>query len=127
MKTKIISIFKKEEEIRKIVENIKGYSFDELYKHSHLDFSIMEKLTDMEMIRKTFPRFELIRSVELRENEKKESHYSFNYELEDGTYIVISMVLDNDNPFVINAFHVQRNYQRFEQSLRKNYYYKFVI
>ncbi len=126
MKTKIISIFKSENEIKKIIEKVKAYSFDEFYKHFHYEFSVMQKLTDNELIKKTFPKFELIRTIEIRENEKGERSYSLNYELEDGTYVVISVVLDRDKLFIINTFHVQRNYQKFEQSLRRNYFDKFI-
>lgn len=78
------------------------------------------------MIRKTFPQFELIKSIELRENEKKQRYYSLNYELNDSTFVIISLTLNLDKPLVINAFHVKRNYGAFEKSLRKNYGDKFV-
>ena len=70
MKIKIISIFKKDKEIKKIVDKIKDYSFRDLEKHSHFEFSVMEKVTDLQLLQDTFPKFELIKSIELRENEK---------------------------------------------------------
>lgn len=126
MKTEIISIFKKEEEIKKIVDKVRSYSFEELDKHFHFEFSLIEKLTDSELISETFGKFDLIGPIELRENEKKQRYYSFNYVLDDGTYLVISIVLDRVKPFVINAFYAKRNYEGFEKSLRKNYGDRFV-
>lgn len=126
MKSKIIAVFKKENEIQKIIEKLKDYSFDEIDKHSHFEFSIMEKLTDIDKLKEIFSKFNLIKSIELRENEKKQKYYSLNYELEDGTFIVISIVLDREKPLIINGFHVKRNYKEFEKSLRKYYSKKFI-
>lgn len=126
MKSKIIAVFKKENEIQKIIEKLKDYSFDEIDKHSHFEFSIMEKLTDIDKLKEIFSKFNLIKSIELRENEKKQKYYSLNYGLEDGTFIVISIVLDREKPLIINGFHVKRNYKEFEKSLRKYYSKKFI-
>ena len=46
MKVRIIEVYKKEEEINKIINVIKNYSFGELQKHPHFEFSLMEKATD---------------------------------------------------------------------------------
>jgi len=86
----------------------------------------MEKLTDLNEIENIYPQFKLIKSIELRENQKGERYYSLNYELEDETFIIISIVLDRPKPLLINAFHVKTNYKRFEKSLRKNYSKKFI-
>ncbi|MFA7708277.1 MAG: hypothetical protein WCX73_04985 [Candidatus Pacearchaeota archaeon] len=126
MKVKIISIFKKEEEINKIINKIKNYSFDDFSKHKHFEFSVMEKATDEKMLRETFPRFKLIKTIELRENEKKEKHYSFNYELQDGTFVIIALALNKEPLMIINAYHKNTNYKQFEKSLRKNYRKKFI-
>ena len=126
MKTEIIAVYKKEEEISKILERIREFSFDELEKHPHLEFSFMEKLTDINKIKEVYSKFELVKSIELRENEKKQRYYSLNYELEDGTFVVITIILDGAKPLIINAFHAKRNYKRFEKSLRKNYASKFI-
>ncbi|MEK6935742.1 MAG: hypothetical protein AABW67_03065 [Nanoarchaeota archaeon] len=126
MKSEIITVFKKEEEIQEIIDKFKDYSFDEIDKHSHFEFSIMEKLTDITKLKEIFPKFNLIRSIELRENEKKQKYYSLNYELEDRTFIVISIVLDREKPLIINGFHANRNYKEFEKSLRKYYSKRFI-
>jgi len=46
MKTKILAIYKNESEIKKIVDKIRDYSFDNFIRHSHFEFSFMEKATD---------------------------------------------------------------------------------
>jgi hypothetical protein len=125
MKTEIISVFTKKEDIDKIIDSLKGLMFDEIEKHPHFEFSIMEKLTDFEILKNTFPKFELIQSIELRENEKKQQYSSLNYVLEDGTYVVISINLKG-KPIIINGFHADRSYKQFEKSLRKNYSKQFV-
>lgn len=86
----------------------------------------MEKLTDINLLKETFEKFELVKTIELRENELKQRYYSLNYELDDGTFVIVSIRLDNKKPFLINAFHAKRNYRQFEKSLRKNYSDKFV-
>lgn len=126
MKSEIIAIFKKEEEIKKITDKLKIFSFDEIEKHPHFEFSVMEKLTDIGKIKETFPKFNLVKSIELRENEKKQRYYSLNYELEDETFVVIVVTLDREKPTIINGFHAKKNYKRFEKSLRKNYSKKFI-
>lgn len=126
MKTKIISIFKKEEEITKIVNKIKIYSFNDFTKHEHFEFSVMEKATDEKILKEIFPKFELIKTIQLRENEKGEKHYSFNYEMSDGTFVVIVLALNKEPPMIINGYHVNRNYKQFERSLRKGYGNKFI-
>ena len=126
MSIKIIQIYTKEEEIKGIINKIKKYSFSEFIKHKHFDFSVMEKLTDLNLLETTFPKFELIKSIELRENELGQRHYSFNYELEDGTFVVIALVLDKNPPIIINGLHNKTNYKRFEKSLKKYYKDKFI-
>lgn len=125
MRSKIISILTKKEDINKIIDKVKDYSFDDLDKHSHFEFSVMEKMTDLKKLKEVFPKFELIKSIELRENKKAQRYYSLNYELVDETFVVIVMVLDKKKPLIINGFYVRTKYKNFEESLRKNYPDKF--
>ena len=62
MKTKILAIYKNESEIKKIVDKIRDYSFDNFIRHSHFEFSLMEKATDEDLLRETFPKFEMTSS-----------------------------------------------------------------
>ena len=126
MKTKVLAIYKNENEIKKIIDKIRNYSFDNFIRHSHFEFSVMEKMTDEDLLRKTFPRFELIRTIELRENERGEKHYGINYELSDGTFVVLVLALDKIPPRILNGYHKNMNYKRFEKNLRKYYQDKFI-
>ena len=125
MESEIIAVYKKEEDIRQITNKIKEHSFDKIDKHPHFEFSIMEKLSDISKIKETFCKFELVKTIELRRNKLNQEHYSLNYELEDGTFVVISLFFKKDNPVILNGFHAQTNYKRFEKSLSKNYASKF--
>ena len=126
MKVKIIAVFKEEGEIIKIIDKIKDYSFDDFQRYKHFEFSILEKATDEKMLREVFQKFELIETIELRENEQTERYYSFNYELGDGTFVIISLALNCKPPMIINGYHAKRNYKEFEKSLRKNYGKRFI-
>jgi len=126
MNIRIIKIYHKKEEIVEIVKKISNISFDDLKKHSHFEFSVMEKSTNIQLLQKTFDKFELIKSIELRENKKGQRYYSFNYELLNGTFVVIVLVLDKKPIMIINGYHKNTNYKRFEKSLRKYYKDKFT-
>ena len=126
MKTKILAIYKNESEIKKIVDKIRDYSFDNFIRHSHFEFSFMEKATDQDLLRETFPKFELIKTIELRENERGEKHYGINYELSDGTFVVLVLALGKIPLMILNGYHKNMNYKRFEKSLRKYYQDKFI-
>ena len=126
MKTKILAIYKNESEIKKIVDKIRDYSFDNFIRHSHFEFSLMEKATDQDLLRETFPKFELIKTIELRENERGEKHYGINYELSDGTFVVLVLALGKIPLMILNGYHKNMNYKRFEKSLRKYYQDKFI-
>lgn len=126
MGVRIIAVYTKRDEISKIIEQIKDYSFEEFIESNHFKFSILEKATDLELLKKTFPKFELIKSIELRENDRGIKYYGFNYELQDGTFVIIALILDKQPPTIINGYHKNVNYKRFEKSLRKNYGNKFI-
>ena len=126
MGTKIIAVYTKQKDIKKITDVLKRYCFDDLPQHTPFELSVMEKLTDINKISETFPKFELVQTIELRKNDKGQRHYSLNYELEDESFIVISVALDKKKPLIINAFHAKTNYKRFEKSLRKHYSKKFI-
>ncbi|HCR35801.1 TPA: hypothetical protein DIU22_02040 [Candidatus Woesebacteria bacterium] len=126
MKSEIISIFKKDDDIKKITDRIKNYSFDDFLRHEHFEFSVMEKATDEKVLKEVFTKFNLIKTIELRENEKGEKYYGFNYELKDGTFVVISLSLEGKTPMIINGYYAKRNYKQFEKNLRKNYSNRFI-
>jgi len=76
-----------------IIDKIRNYSFDNFIRHSHFEFSIIEKATDEDLLRETFPRFELIRTIELRENERGEKHYGYGKPLSQETKDKLSIAL----------------------------------
>jgi len=78
------------------------------------------------LLRETFPKFELIKTIELRENERGEKHYRINYELSDGTFVVLVLALGKIPLMILNGYHKNMNYKRFEKSLRKYYQDKFI-
>lgn len=123
MPVKIIKILKKKEELNKIIIQLNKINFDNLKKTTHFEFSVLEKLTNLEKIKQTFSRFNLIKTIEIRKNKDK-IYYSLNYELEDKTYIIIAISLEDN--LLINAFHVNRSYKQFEKSLKRNYKNKFI-
>lgn len=126
MKVKILKIYKNRDEIKKIVNKIKNYSFNDLGKHEHFKFSLMEKATDFNLLQKTFPKFDRIKTIQLRKNKKGQKHHSLNYEISDGTYVIISLALDKNPPMIINGFHSKTNYKKFEKKLKKYYGKKFI-
>lgn len=126
MKTTLKKIYFKREEIDKIISQLQKYSFNQLKRHKHFEFSIMEKITDLELIKTTFESFSIIKSIELRENDKCQEYFGINYELPDKTFVVIAISFNTEPPTIINAFHAKKSYKNFERSLRKNYSNKFV-
>ena len=86
----------------------------------------MEKITDIAMISETFNKFDSVRTIELRKNKRGQEYYSLNYELDDGTFVVISLFFEKNQPIIINGFHAKTNYKRFEKSLSKNYSNRFI-
>ncbi len=125
MKIRILKIIVKKEEIEEITNLIKEFKFDAIDKLPHFEFSIMQKLTDEDLLKETFQKFELIKSIELRENERKQQYYSINYELGDGTFVVISISFEKGKPLIINGFHAKRDYKKFEKYLRKRFRHLF--
>jgi len=122
MEVKIKAIYSKSEDIVHITSKLASYSFSQLKKHPHFEFSLMEKLTDEKLIEYNYKNFYLLKTIEIRENSKGEEYYSLNYKLPDETFIVLAISFSTEPPTVINAFHAKTNYKSFEKSLRKNYW-----
>jgi len=126
MQIKTIAVYKKEEEIKKITNKLREYKFRDFKKTGHFEFSILEKATDEKLLIETFPKFNLIKTIELRENPNGQQYYGFNYELKDKTFVVIVLALDKIPPWIINGYHKNRDYKKFEKQLRKNYAKRFI-
>lgn len=125
MGVRIISVYKSKDELEKIIAGIRRYSLDDFKKTAHFEFSIMEKATDYDFLKETFPRFDLIETIELRENDKGERHYGINYDLKDKSFVSIAIAFDKGRPLLINGFYRKTDYKKFEKSLRKYYGKKF--
>ena len=127
MQDEIIVIYEKEEEINKIKDRLKQFSFDNLIKKEHFEYSVLEKGTYINLLKDKFREFERIKITAKRQHKTTNKvTYDFYYELDDGTYILYAISLDEAKPILINAFHVDRNLKRFKQWLIKAYKDKLI-
>ena len=120
MEDKIIQIYEKKEEIKPLVDKLKKISFANLIKTKHFYYSALQKNTDLKFIEKKFVEFNRVELVQKREHRNRKISYDFYYRLDDETYIVYSIALEN-KLILINAFHVNRNFRHFRKKLSKAY------
>jgi len=125
-KEEILEIYDKKEEIDKIVERLKKFRFEDFIKTDHFYYSLEEKNTDINFIKDNFEKFNLISLVNKRKHKNEKISYDFYYELEDGTYILYAIALDEEKPVLFNAFHVIRNFKQFRKNLIKAYKDKLI-
>ena len=125
-KEEILEIYEKEEEIKKIVQRLKNYKFENLIKTDHFYYSLEEKNTDINFIKDNFEKFNLIKLINKRRHKNTKFSFDFYYELEDGTYILYAIALDEEKPVLFNAFHVIRNFKQFRKNLIKAYKDKLI-
>ena len=59
----IIAVITKKEEIQKIVDKFRNYSFSDLKKREHYYYSLYQKNTDEQQIIDTFVEFERIEMI----------------------------------------------------------------
>lgn len=126
MQDEIIAVYEKEEEINKIVEKIKIFNFDYLIKTSHFEYSILEKGIDVQLLKNKFSEFERIKIITKRQHKVSNISYDFYYELDDGSYILYALYLEEAKPKLLNAFRVHRNFKRFKQKLVNAYKDKLI-
>ena len=115
----------KKEDIDKIINKLRGISFNQLIKHSHYEFSILEKNTNESLIENIYPKFDLVKLIKKRERPNKKISYDLYYELSDDTFVIIVLSFQTNPPILINAFHVKRNFKKFRKNLSK-YYGRFL-
>lgn len=118
-------IYLEKEEIEEITKPLKNLAFNQLKKTSHYEYSLMQKNTDENLIKTTYPCFDRIELIKKRIKSEKES-YDLHYRLEDGTYVVIGVSFSTIPPTLINAFYVQRNFNNFKKHLTKYYKDKLI-
>ncbi len=121
----IKEIYTSKEKIDEIIEKLKGHSFNNLQKTNHYKFSVMEKNTDEDFLDKKFQEFENIELISFRSRENNLSNYDIYYRNEDGTYTLFAIDL-NKTPIILNAYKVNRNFDKFKEQLIKNYGDKLV-
>jgi len=124
MDDEIIKIYEKEG-MKEIIDKIRDIGFDELVKSGHFLYSVDEKNTDIEMLRKNFKEMGKIRLTQQRKHRNEKLSYDFYYELEDKTYIVYSIAFE-EKIVLINGFHVSRNFEHFKKALMRAYKNKLV-
>jgi len=120
----IEQILDKKEDIKLIINKLKNISFKELIKHSHYEYSLLEKNTDEKSIEETYPKFDLIKLIKKRVRPNNKVSYDFYYELNEETFVIIVLSFQTSPPTIINCFHAKRNFKKFKENLLK-YYKKF--
>ena len=122
MQDEIIAVYEKSEEIEKIVGRLKKFSFTDLQKTRHFEYSLMEKATDLNLLKYKFTEFGRIKLINKRKHKKSNKiSYDFYYELEEDSYLLYAIALDESKPKLLNAFHVKRNFRKFRQKLIRSY------
>jgi hypothetical protein len=121
----IIEVYEREESISKIVLEINRFSFNDLVKTNHFYYSLDEKSSDIDVIESRFREFQRIKLVNKRRHRNGKLSYDFYYELDNGTYLLYSIALEN-SPLLLNAFQVNRNFREFKKNLLKAYKDKII-
>ncbi len=108
-----VSYSDKIEDIERIIEIVRNYSFNELKKTLHYEESILSKDTNEELLRETYPLFHKLKLIGLRKKLNSNENYDLYYELDDGTAVVFAIDIRTKPPTLINAFRFSRNLRRF--------------
>jgi len=124
MHDEIVHVYE-EEKIKPFVNKLRQFSFEDLEKTSHFDYSVAQKNTDITFIEKNFSEFKRIELVQERKHKNQKISYDFYYRLDDGTYIIYSIAFE-EKPVLINAFHVNRNFIDFKRKLLNAYKRKLI-
>lgn len=106
MQDEIIAIYEKEEDIEPLREKLKKFSFDELIKHPHFYYSLAEKGTDLQFIKDKYKELNKVELVSKREHKNSRITCDFFYVLDDNSYIVYAIAIDEEKPVLLNAFYV---------------------
>jgi|GEM_PF-3066887 len=124
MGEEIVESYEKEA-MNELIDKIKNINFDKLIKTPHFLYSVDEKNTDAEMLRKNFKEIEKIKLIQKRKHKNGKISHDFYYELEDKTYVVYSIAFGG-KPVLINGFHVSRNFGHFKRALMRAYRDKLI-
>jgi hypothetical protein len=113
------------EEMNEFIEKIRNLTFDELVKSKHFLYSVDQKNTDLDMLKRNFGDIDKIKLVGKRKHKNGKISCDFYYELEDKSYIVYSLAFE-ERPVLINGFHVRRNFESFRKALARAYKDKLI-
>ncbi len=84
MRDEIAEIYDKEEDVTLIVERLKHFSFENLYKTPHFYYSVEEKGTNMHFLKEKFAELDRIKLIVKRKHRTSgKMSYDFYYALED--------------------------------------------
>ena len=122
----IIAVITKKEEIQKIVDKFREYSFLELKKREHYYYSLYQKNTDEQLLIDTFVEFQRIDMIMKRGRKKGICNYDLFYKENDGTYVLYAINFDTTPPSVINAYPVERNFEQFKKYTIKRYWRQMI-
>jgi hypothetical protein len=120
MQDEIIEVYDTEEDISEFTKRLVNFSFEKIPKTTHFYYSLEEKATEIAILNENFNKFEKIKLINKRKHKNNNITYDFYYELEDGTYLLYCIALENA-PKLLNAFHVKRNFREFKKNLIKAY------
>ena len=120
------AIYTKKEDIDRILSKIKEFSYDQLKKNRHYEESLWTKDTDENKLKEVYEEFYRIKQVFYRIRKGGYNSYDFHYELDDGTFAIISINLDSKPPEIINGFFSSTNFKNFMKAISKRYWKKII-
>ena len=122
MRDEIIEIYEKDEAINRVLEILKKHSFDDLIKTKHFLYSIEEKGTDPKLLRENFAEFSRVKLIVKRKHKTSSKiSYDFYYKLDDKIYLMYAISFEKQKPALINAFQIDRNFERFKNWIVNTY------
>ncbi len=122
----IIAVITNKEEIQKIIDKFREYSFLDLIKREHYFYSLYQKNTDEQLLIDTFVEFNRVDMIMKRERKGGVCNYDIFYKMDDGTYVLYAINFDTTPPSVINAYPVERNYEQFKKYVIKKYWQQMI-
>ena len=126
MQDEVIAVYEREEAISPLRDKLKKFSFEDLLKHPHFYYSLDEKGTDLQLIKEKFGDFDKIELIMKRRHKNGQITYDFFYVLDESSYVIYAIALDEKTPILLNSIYVQRSFKKFKQHLRRTYGAKFV-
>ncbi len=122
MQDEIIEIYTKKEDIENFIKKLEEFSFDDLIKTNHFEFSVLQKNTNVSILKEKFRKFKRINLIQKRKHRIGNITYDLYYKLDDGTYLLYAIAFrETAKPLLINGFHVKRNFDKFKEKIIRAY------